>query len=474
MTVDSFSGPVTYAVSGTGPYAVPWDYTTGALRVVVPDGDAEIVLGGADYTVAPASGASGDVTLSPAAAAAHAGRAIVIGRRTVIEQGWAGQEARERGLEANIDRLAMSVQDQNNALDRTLKFRVLAPDDLPAPEAGRVLMGTSTGYTNGPLASDVAAAQANAAQAVAAAGAAAASAGSASGSAGAAASSAASASGSAGAAASSAGSASGSAGAAASSAASASGSAGAAAASAAEAAFYASVVRQTFTTDAGNAYILTVNPIAASHISVWLGGVRQFAGITGLANDYTVTVVGGVATLSLALPITGLPLIVEYTVPGVAMTATDGDLVTINGVPLADVVADKLDADLMVGTVSETGGVPTGAIIERGTNTNGTYVRWADGTQMCWHKSPVLTCNASAIGATGLSTSGAYFLTFPALFAASPFVTEGATRVGGSHSHFAMKASGASDSSPSQRAFQLAAVTGGSGTIDMVAHGRWY
>ena len=37
----------------------------------------------------------------------------------------------------------------------------------------------------------------------------------------------------------------------------------------------------------------------------------------------------------------------------------------------------------LVGTVSESGGVPTGAIIERGSNANGSYARFADGTQIC-------------------------------------------------------------------------------------------
>lgn len=38
----------------------------------------------------------------------------------------------------------------------------------------------------------------------------------------------------------------------------------------------------------------------------------------------------------------------------------------------------------LLGTVSQSGGVPTGAIIERGSNANGEYVRFADGTQICW------------------------------------------------------------------------------------------
>lgn len=43
------------------------------------------------------------------------------------------------------------------------------------------------------------------------------------------------------------------------------------------------------------------------------------------------------------------------------------------------------DQGTVLGTVSQSGGVPTGALIETGTNANGEYVRFADGTQMCWH-----------------------------------------------------------------------------------------
>lgn len=38
----------------------------------------------------------------------------------------------------------------------------------------------------------------------------------------------------------------------------------------------------------------------------------------------------------------------------------------------------------IVGTVSQSGGVPTGAIYERGSNANGDYIKFADGTMMCF------------------------------------------------------------------------------------------
>lgn len=42
--------------------------------------------------------------------------------------------------------------------------------------------------------------------------------------------------------------------------------------------------------------------------------------------------------------------------------------------------------DQIVGVTSQTGGIPTGAVIERGSNAMGDYVKWADGTMICTRK----------------------------------------------------------------------------------------
>ena len=47
----------------------------------------------------------------------------------------------------------------------------------------------------------------------------------------------------------------------------------------------------------------------------------------------------------------------------------------------------------ILGNVGQASGVPTGALFERGSNANGEYVRFADGTQICTHG---LTASASA------------------------------------------------------------------------------
>jgi hypothetical protein len=70
--------------------------------------------------------------------------------------------------------------------------------------------------------------------------------------------------------------------------------------------------------------------------------------------------------------------------------------------------------DNILGTVSQSAGVPTGAIIERGSNANGDYVRFADGTQICWNNETV-TPEAN--------TYTFYTWTFPAEFSVTPSIT---------------------------------------------------
>lgn len=73
----------------------------------------------------------------------------------------------------------------------------------------------------------------------------------------------------------------------------------------------------------------------------------------------------------------------------------------------------------ILGTVSQSGGVPTGAIVERGSNANGEYIRFADGTQIC----TFVQASNSAITTsltTNLYACSPISMTFPAAFAANP------------------------------------------------------
>jgi hypothetical protein len=68
----------------------------------------------------------------------------------------------------------------------------------------------------------------------------------------------------------------------------------------------------------------------------------------------------------------------------------------------------------ILGSVSQSSGIPTGSLIERDSNANGEYVRLADGTQIC--------TLASASLAYLNSTNLQYSWTFPAAFAAVPVI----------------------------------------------------
>lgn len=84
--------------------------------------------------------------------------------------------------------------------------------------------------------------------------------------------------------------------------------------------------------------------------------------------------------------------------------------------------ADTAAMQSILGPVSQAGGVPTGALIERGSNANGVYARFADGTQICSKRITGLgpiTITMDALFRSALVNGGNY----AAAFAATPFVT---------------------------------------------------
>lgn len=74
--------------------------------------------------------------------------------------------------------------------------------------------------------------------------------------------------------------------------------------------------------------------------------------------------------------------------------------------------------DGVLAAVGQSGGVPTGGIIEHGSNVNGRYTKYADGTMICWFTDATQRAINTAAG-TGF-ISAALSLTFPAVFAAAP------------------------------------------------------
>lgn len=60
----------------------------------------------------------------------------------------------------------------------------------------------------------------------------------------------------------------------------------------------------------------------------------------------------------------------------------------------------------LLGTVTESSGIPTGAVIERGGNANGDYVRFADGTQICSNSNAAITTAPASFSGPITKTGG--------------------------------------------------------------------
>lgn len=94
------------------------------------------------------------------------------------------------------------------------------------------------------------------------------------------------------------------------------------------------------------------------------------------------------------------------------------------GATTANAAADAIGAfrrGTLLGTVSQSAGVPTGAVIERGSNANGEYVRFADGTQIAAFVYAAST-SMFVLGGFGMK-HGALSRAWPATFVGTVYVS---------------------------------------------------
>jgi len=123
----------------------------------------------------------------------------------------------------------------------------------------------------------------------------------------------------------------------------------------------------------------------------------------------------------------------------------------------------------MVGTVSQSGGIPTGAIVERGSTANGEYVRFADGTQICTYNA-VYSITTGAVGSIHRDSTSVGAWSYPAAFAAAPAVSTSAA------SNSAWTGVGAASASQLNGCpvFAPIALSGSNIRIYFQAIGRWF
>lgn len=129
----------------------------------------------------------------------------------------------------------------------------------------------------------------------------------------------------------------------------------------------------------------------------------------------------------------------------------------------------------ILGTVSQSSGVPTGAIIERGSNANGNYVRYADGTQIC---TAAWTMDSATSFGTGTATdpyrTSVKTINWAAAFSIAPVASAIPTRTGTGLARIGY-VSGESISTTQLVNFQVIAVTNDvAPTVYIQAIGRWF
>lgn len=136
---------------------------------------------------------------------------------------------------------------------------------------------------------------------------------------------------------------------------------------------------------------------------------------------------------------------------------------------------EKFGRNTILGAVSQSAGVPTGSVIERGSNANGEYVRFADGTQICTWKTP-----SSALPAVSLLINQVYkstgidiLWTFPATFYAEPAVS-GAVVAGIGNAWIGAPDNGLNSATSCQFRLYAASAQPGGAIVQMIAIGRWY
>lgn len=127
----------------------------------------------------------------------------------------------------------------------------------------------------------------------------------------------------------------------------------------------------------------------------------------------------------------------------------------------------------ILGTVSQAGGVPTGAIIERGSNANGEYVRFADGTQIARFASADITSVDVASGSLYISSSVIGW-NYPAPFADIPSVSVNARYISGPNTAAWAQGNTATASQAVSRVASGVPIAACQFKILFTAIGRWY
>ncbi|MFK4234181.1 pyocin knob domain-containing protein [Pseudomonas guariconensis] len=125
----------------------------------------------------------------------------------------------------------------------------------------------------------------------------------------------------------------------------------------------------------------------------------------------------------------------------------------------------------VVGAVSQSSGVPTGAIIERGSNANGEYTKYADGTMECWLQATVT--DQACDTASGALFFGTRSWTYPAAFVGVPAV-QMSSRIGTGISWGGLGGAPSNTTATARFLDNVSRAAGVSTVLSFTAKGRWF
>lgn len=150
------------------------------------------------------------------------------------------------------------------------------------------------------------------------------------------------------------------------------------------------------------------------------------------------------------------------------LTGAAGSFARFTGTGATDAAMQAI-----VGTVSQSSGTPTGAIIETGTGTNGRFIKFADGTLICWGSADLSTNNINTAWAGGFR-SALIGIILPAAFVGSAIMSawmSGAAMANGWISGTVVNADTATGGVYASR---VSTATSQSVIVDFIAIGRWF
>lgn len=140
---------------------------------------------------------------------------------------------------------------------------------------------------------------------------------------------------------------------------------------------------------------------------------------------------------------------------------------------LYEALAKTYNKSNILGPVSQSGGTPTGAIIQTGTFTGGRWTKFADGTMEC-----VASINIGSVAITDAAGGGWFYAQLSALalapgFIAAPEFIDITVRSGSGLVQSSMRPGGTANASPTWFVMSPTSITT-SIVATLFARGRWF